>query len=324
MREPLRIYGIVQFTTPLFCSADVLGKTVDISIGGHTGTLTLPSLPVWGKPEDDPLHKPLLAPAPARNWKRGERLVYWGSPVSYPAGEASVELAMMEFPLHPDNLESGAQQIYEGFRAWLELFEKYVILFTSQNTRRSVSGGDGPGYIELLINGDARLRRVSMTNPTTIVIESTERDEALHLEQFKEASRLASQGLPPRLEYRLLLEAYGARKNGDYRKSIIEAATALEVCLTNRIMNEFDTQGVSFGEPLLQKFRMLGGRFELARILGISFPPKDYVSLVINPRNEVIHRAGFPDKTLANRVIEEVEELLQLFSPRIHQDAPEV
>jgi hypothetical protein len=323
MPEPT-LYGIVEFSTSLFCSSDTLGQTVDISIGGHTGTLALPSLPDWGEHEEDPLHRPLLGPAQARTWKRGESLIYWGRPNSYPSGDASVELALIEFPLHPDNLESSAQRIYEGFGAWLDLFEKYVILLTTQNTRNLVYSGDGPGRIELLIKEDAGLRHLCRTNAKRVTFEISGGGEALHLEQFREASRLSSQRLPPRFEYRLLLEAYNARKNDDYRKAIIEAANALEICLTARIMEEFDTQRISFGEKLLQKFRMLGGRFELVRILGISLPKKDYERLVIQPRNDVVHQAAFPDKALTNQVIAEVEELLRLFSPQVCQDAPEV
>jgi hypothetical protein len=145
-------------------------------------------------------------------------------------------------------------------------------------------------------------------------------DESLHLEQFREAAQLASKVLQPRLHYRMLLEAYSARRTEDYRKAIIEAATALEICLTMRILDEFNAQGISFGEKLLQKFRMLGGRFELVKLLDISLPDKDYSTLVINPRNEVIHRASFPDKQLANQVIAEVEELLHLFSPQLYEN----
>lgn len=235
-----------------------------------------------------------------------------------------MKLALIEFPLHQENLEVGAQQIYKDFGPWLDLFEKYVILLPTQNTRSRISGGDGSGRIELLINEDGGLRHISRINPQPITIELSGDHEVLHLEQLKEASHLTSQCLPPRFEYRLLLEAYGARKNEDYRKAIIEAANALETCLTVRIMEEFDTLRVPFGEQLLQKFRMLGGRFELVRLLGISLPEKDYESLVIKPRNDVVHRAAFPDKALAIQVIAEVEHLLRQFSPQVHQDRPEL
>ncbi len=319
------LYGIVEFSTPLLCSADALGQTVDVSIESHAGKLTLPSLPDWEEQEEDrfaPLRKPLLGPAPAQTWKRGEGLIHWGQPKSYPARDASVKLSLIEFPLHSNDLESGAKEIYEGFGKWVALFEKYIMLLTTQNTRAVVTGNDGPGRIELLINENDELRHISRKISQSFTIEISRNDETLHLEQLSEAARLSSHGFLPRFEYRLLLEAYAARKREDYRKAIIEAATALEICLTARIMKEFETQRVSFGEKLLDKFRMLGGRFELVRILGISLPDKDYKSLVINPRNDVIHRADFPEKALANQVISEVRELLLLLSPQFYQDVP--
>ena len=81
-------------------------------------------------------------------------------------------------------------------------------------------------------------------------------------------------------------------------------------------------QRISFGDRLLKKFRMLGGRIELLRIMGITLPNKDYEALVVGPRNDVVHKAGFPDERLAHQVICEVEDILRLFSPKIHEDQP--
>ncbi|MBM4307278.1 MAG: hypothetical protein FJ123_11150 [Deltaproteobacteria bacterium] len=297
-----------------------MGQTVRVLFGGVEGTLTLPSLPEWGEHEKDPLHKPLLGPAAARTWKRGETPIYWGSPTSYPTGTATVDLALLEFSSEPENYDNAAQKIYETFGPWLKLFEDYVKLLTKQRTSNTISGGDGLGHLELLFDDGSRLKHISRRTPTTISIEMSSKDESLHLEQFSEAAQTASKGLLPRLHYRMLLEAYTARRNEDYRKAIIEAATALEACLTVRILEEFNAQGISFGEKLLQKFRMLGGRFELIRLLDISLPEKDYSTLIVNPRNDVIHRASFPDKKLANKIIAEVEELLNLFSPQLYEN----
>jgi len=315
-----KVFGIVEFAETLFCAADSLGQTVNISLAEHAGTLTLPSLPEWDKNEQDPLHKPLLGPPPARTWKRGESPINWGRPTTYPTGTSEVKLALLEFSLALEDADVSTHEIYAVFEPWLRLFEQYVILMTTQHTRNRVSGGDGPGRLELLFGEDSGLKHIPHRTPTSITIEMGGDDESLHLEQLREAAQLASSDLNPRLQYRMLLEAYCARRNGDYRKAIIEGATALEVCLTARILEEFNTQGISFGEKLLQKFRMLGGRFELIRLIGISLPEKDYATLVINPRNDVVHRAEFPDKALANQVITEVEELLQLFSPQFHEN----
>ena len=54
----------------------------------------------------------------------------------------------------------------------------------------------------------------------------------------------------------------------------------------------------------------------MVRLLEIPLPEKDYVGLILNPRNDVIHAAEFPSKPLSNQVIGEVEELLKLYSPQ--------
>jgi hypothetical protein len=313
-----KVFGIIEFAEALFCAADTLGQAIDISFAGYEGTLTLPSLPEWGRDEQDPLRKPLLAPPPARTWKCGDSLINWGRPNSYPDGTSNVELALLEFSLVSENAETNAQEIYAAFGPWLRLFEQYVKLLTTQQTRTRVSGGDGPGMLKLLFDEDSGLRHIPRNISTSIIIIMGGSDESLHLEQIKEAAKLASKGFHPRLQYQMLLEAYSARRKKDYRKAIIEGATALEICLTMRIEDEFNMQGIAFGDKLLQKFRMLGGRFELIRLLGVNLPEKDYSTLVINPRNDVVHRAAFPDEALANQVIAEAEELLQLFSPQLY------
>jgi len=314
------LYGIIGFSASLYCAEDVLAKTVDISVGGHKGKLTLPSLPDWGESESDPLHKPLLPPDNAKEWKRGEKPLYWGRPLSYPSGNASVELALLEIKLNDNHLESVSQDIYKNYSSWLNLFRQYVILLTKQNTYSRVTGGDHSDHLELLINGEEGLKSIHRTNKPVITVQISDVDHALHFEHFKKAADLSSKNYSPRLEYQMLLQAYLAQEDGDYRKAIIEASSALEISITSRIMEEFQSQRISFGLKLLEKYRMLGGRFELVRVLGIPLPVKDYKKLVIGPRNDVIHKAKFPEQKIANQVITEVEELLQLFSPKIYQD----
>ncbi len=302
----MHIFGIVKFSLPLFCSKDSLGQSVEICIAGNDSTLTLPSLPEWTENESDPLHMPLVPPTEAKTWKRGEKLIFWGSPVSYPSGEAQVEKALLEFNLPSKHADEICQEIYHKFRSWINLFEQYVVLLTTQNTRSAIEGGDCSDRLELLEAKGGGFSHISRKQSEPIVVTLSDTDESLHLEDLKEACRLASLQLAPRLEYAMLLEAYSARQNADYRKAIIEAATALEICLTGRIREEFETQGISFGEGLLKKFRMLGGSLELIRLLSIPLPDKDYVDLILNPRNKVIHKAIFPGKILANQVLSEV------------------
>jgi hypothetical protein len=225
--RPKAVFGLINFSPELLCDEDALGQPIEITVGKNTGTLTLPSLPDW---TGDPLHKPLLSPLPARTWKRGDNLIEWGKPFSFPTGRGGmVRRGLMRFQAKPGDLKTTAQQIFKDVRRWFHLFEQYVNLFMAQKRKsgaRILSGGED--RFELLINDGYNPKHIGCGDPTVVEIQMSETDESLHLETIKQACQLSSLGLSPRLEYQLMLEAYSARRNGDYRKALIEAATALE------------------------------------------------------------------------------------------------
>lgn len=316
------VQGLIEFPQSLFCFSDSIGQTVDIEIAGRKGVLILPSLPEWEPEESDPLRKWLLAPPKAKKWKRGEKPIFWGRPTSYPTVCADIERAYVEFDCDADSRDSVAQDIYLEFPKWYELFDDYVVLLSKQRTRREANIGQGRERIELYFDGGEELQRISPSQPITLTAYVSSGTDALRLSQFQQAAFLSSRSLPPRLEYRLLLQAYVARNTADHRKAIIEAANALEVALTSRITEEFRRQEIAFGDALMKKFRMLGGRFELARAMNISLPDINYTELVVTPRNEVIHRSRFPDMNLVNQAIAAVEQLLEVLSPNLEQDDP--
>jgi len=315
----MQLFGIIKFEPSLICSKETLGQSVQISVAGNIGKLTLPALPEWTDNEKDPLHMVLIPPEKANTWKRGEEKLYWGSPVSYPSGESHVRKGLIEFNLTSEQTEQKSQDIYQEFPHWINLFKKYVVLLTKQNTKRNIEVKNNSNALELLLDNDGDLSLVSRKKAVEIVVYLSNSDESLHLDELKEACHFASSQFLPRLEYEMLLESYFARENADYRKAIIEAAAALEICLTSRIAEEFIAQKINFGEKLSQKYRMLSGKFELIRLLDIQIPDKDYAALILNPRNQVIHKAIYPDAKLANQVIREVEEILKRFSPIMYQ-----
>lgn len=320
MVERQKIFGLIEFSQKLFCAADSLGRSVNIELGNYPVEFTLPSLPNWEVNEKDPLDKLLIGPNPAEKWKRGDDLIFWGKPTSFPDGNAYVNFALLEFSLEHNIIEDASQKIYSLFPSWINLFYKYVMLFTKQHTWNRIYVGDSPHELELLHYDENKLDHISCKIQQHIELEISDDDESLHYEQFVEASRLSSKFLNPRLEYQLLLDAFIARRKHDYRKVIIEGASALEVSLTTRIQEEFDSQKINFGKKLLDKFRMLSGRFELARVLGIELPDKDYNTIIVNTRNDVVHRASYPDRKTAELFIKEVESLINLLTPQIYEN----
>lgn len=314
----MNVHGIVKLSTPIFCSSSTLGQSCEITVANQTCTLTFPSLPILEV--DDGWGTALLPPEKVKPWKRGEKSLCWGYRVNYQSGESRVEKVLFSCDVNRNSKEELCHGIYKEFGKWLRLFRMYVSLLTKHNSW-SVSGrSEYAQSLELYEDTEDTLMRINDKNPIEVSVHLDRAETALNYDQLVEACRLASLQLEPRLEYQMLLCAYEASGKKDYRKAIIESATALEICLTERIYQEFDNQGISFGDKLMKKYRMLGGLFDLIRMLEIGLPDKDYMELIQTPRNRVVHKANFPDARLANQVISEVEELLELFSPVIHVD----
>lgn len=323
MSEKL-VYGLLELSPSLYCASEVLGKSFKIKIGGCDGDIILPSLPDWKEETKEPWRLPLTPPLPAKKWKRGEKPIYWGDITTYSPHKvsdirANVKHILLEFQVPQDGFEDTCQEIYQGFKGWIELFKKYIVLITTQGTRKGLIVSDGIEGFELLTKEKDDLHRIPpKKNPTEIIIQS-HKDTSLHIDHIKKACFLASQQLQPRLEYEMLLEAYSARKDGDYRKAVIEAATALEICLTEGLLEEFEVKGAkTYGELLLKQYRTLGGRLKLVKLLNIEIPNKNYEELIVVPRNKLVHQAKFPTHAEANQVVNSVEELLSKFSPDFH------
>jgi hypothetical protein len=316
----MQILGIVEFSPALFCAKNALGQSVSITIAGVEGFLAIPSLPEWSKDDKDPLRQKLVSPPEVKTWKSGEHPILWGKPVRYPSGHSQVEKAVLKFDLESENEENTGQKIYEVFPHWLNLFKQYIQLFTTQYTmgERNIVI-DQYENLTLFKSQNDKFEVISNLQYDSLTIEIGGKDTSVHLEHLQEACRLASLLAEPRLEYALLLDAYSAHAVGDYRKAIIESAASLEIGLTSRIIQEFKPRNIDFGEHLLNKYKTLGGRLELAQILKIIQPDPDYRMLIVGKRNSVIHDGVAPDRKTAKAALEKVSTLLNLLSPIIHQ-----
>ncbi len=315
-----QILGLIDFPFSFRCSKEVLGKSVKISIGEITAKITFPSYPYLEDDKFDLLARSLDSPILFKNLSKGGKPIQWGEIVTS-QGSSIIESATLEFMVPSDQVEVISKEVYAEFENWLKLFEQYVRLLTSQITRLHINTFNGyENALSLFSNSESTLNYISAHRTTCLRGSLADAKNDLTLKKLQECCRLASSGYEPKLEYKLLLEADNARNNNDYRKAIIEAATALEVSLTKKLLDEFLAKNISFGNELLKKFRMLGGKFTLCKIVGIQLPTNDYEKMIIEPRNNVIHKSVFPDRQDANKVISEVEKYLHAFSPIFHED----
>lgn len=311
-----KLYTIISFEPPITCSMDCLGNRETIEISGLEGTLEMPGPPDWSDSPKDPLNIPLAAPHDAVSWKLGNDSIFWGRPTCYPTGMSDIYRVLLTFEVDDELLDDYSEKIRRNLDRWKKLFVDYVELITKQRryTNIGISKDDGAHYQIFFEADDGKLIRTRNSSVGEIVAIRQDENDALKGQQFKHICRLASRGAPP-IEYQLQLDAYRALFNADYRKAIIETAVAAETALTNSIRSKLITSGIGYADQLIEKFRMLGGRLELAKIIQLELPNIDFKSVLVYPRNDVIHRGEYKDASIALSAIKATDALLNKFCP---------
>ncbi len=302
-------YGLVHLGEfGIQCDREVLGRSFPIEVGGHRGKLELPSLPVDWPTATDPLHQPLLAPPQASDWRKGSEALFWGRPDVSPAGHSSVDLILMTFDRPNGSIETAVNEISADSGRWHKDFEDYISILTGQ--RCGASALDRRRFDIFYWSRDKRAHPDPI--PSEAPTHITER--RLNIEDLERICTWCSERKPPRLEWRLLLDARRAFCSGDFRKTIIEASVAIEVTLTLAIERELDSNGTTFADGLLENFRTLSGRVKLAKLIGLSAHFDEIEKFLVNSRNRVAHRGSYPDRASSKKALDLAEKVTHLLS----------
>ncbi len=315
-------YGLIRFDESIDCTKDTLGSKADVVIGGVAGILELPSPAPWGTERPaDPLNVPLMPPSGALTWKEGGKPMFWGRPCRYPDGWSSIHKALLIFELPHDLMSVKAASVQKGFARWYRLFHQYFELVTKQQSLSWVESDEYSAHFDLFRWGaNGKADRPYETEPHSVTVFTSDTDELLlKPNQFAEICALASSSKEPALHYRIQLEAYRAARNGDFRKAIIEAGTAAELGLARAAKEMMSASGITFVDELVKRFQALGGKLELARIVGVSLPDIDYKTRLVTPRNGVIHRGLFASRETAVEAISVADELLRAICPALQE-----
>ncbi|MFM0320080.1 hypothetical protein PQR36_34745 [Paraburkholderia nemoris] len=312
------VYGLAWFEEAIACARDVLGHRETISIGGVKGTIEFPGLPNWSPTDSDPLNMPLVSPDVAKDWKRGGEPVWWGHPTSHPTGNASVSCVLLEFVIQDSELKSAGIQIREAFMLWRSTFNDFLELITKQRRTRAVEVTGEVSGLHLFYRDAEGKHAWAYDDNIHVAITTTSADTRLKLAQLKQICRLCSSSVRPSLEYSLQLDAYRALRRADYRKAVIDSATAAEVVLTKAIVKRCNEIGDNPEKRLKERqYRTLGGRLALARTLAIPVPDIDLYLVVVDPRNDAIHGGKAMIKGTATQAVHAVDDLLTTLNPSL-------
>ena len=300
--------GLISLSESILCKKEILGQVKDTTIAGVDVKIHFPQLPVFD--EGDPqigINNPLLPPEIATTWKRGNEALFWGSPQNYPSGNSFVDLLAISVACKIDKRTEIARALYEGIKTWVKSFADYLQLSSKQNTDRDKNiENKSRGWLEILglecIPGlVAEHIFVTVPNTNSFVSEA----------QVDEALQFAASGKELHLEYQMLLSSYRARKECQNRQAIIDACSAVELCLDAYLINNLQKLDLT---PSEYDNKSLGSKFDLVKSIDKSFPKEDQQALIVKPRNDVAHnREVNPSDRTTDALISCVERCLQHF-----------
>jgi hypothetical protein len=134
-------------------------------------------------------------------------------------------------------------------------------------------------------------------------------NDYLSKEIISRAIEYSNKDLKPAAAYLFIRDAIFHYNNKEYRRSILDASTAIEIALTERLLEEFSNRNIKdkkFINSLLKKYHSLGGRIDLIIALDIGLPrsPSEYTNFLSRIRNRAIHGGYKSDRIEAKKVID--------------------
>lgn len=239
----------------------------------------------------------------------------WRDPVGAPVPTHAV-IERLRFATHGAAADDAALQVtQEHFardqRAWWQRLAEWIGVVSSQD-----------------LTGFGRRRRgrsllgLSMWNPD--VPEGQESGfstlnlgdlrpfcgEPLTKSQLATCMRLTGEEVRPPLAWLLLCDARSLMRYGEYRRAVLDAATATELALTE-ILDKYATATATPAVMAkVKKTKTLGRLNDLARQLVPSVIPADVQARVIDPRNAATHEGQEPTQQIAELAMSTAIELV--------------
>lgn len=308
----MNLYTIYNFKNNFTFCNDCIGKKIEITIKNKPVTIFFPNISsnVQELLKDNSMYFSKCIIQPDIDIENLNPDLDWGHLISYPNIEIEINQILIMFSENDkDIILNNINDYFITFFDYLKIISKKVFDFSYKSST---------SYNQLFYLKNKKLYK---TNDTTIIEEPSivfdpESNNGINFDILVKALNYAS-NIDIALEYKLLLNSYSSFENNDFRSAIIEATSSLEISLSNKILSTLTS--INFPEPnkLLKKYKMAGGKFELATILHILLPTQDYKEKILTPRNKVIHNGIFIDKETTLTAIKEVEKYLDAFSPLI-------
>ena len=283
MTKRRRFEGVLHLPWPLPVVTEALGLSQSVVIGSHQARISLPTLE--GEFPNSRLVSPLdRKGAGLRNDLRS--LASWGfQGTRTQCNVGAVRISMLL------NGADAIPGVATALRAWLEIVQIWVESWLQS----PIDAGSPRGDLDLILASGRKPMTTTSLHPRIVIV----RGRVLSEPQVRGAFRQASRGGLPPAEHTLLASGRRAILDGDTRRAVIEAGSAVEVAMSGYITNRLTTRGLpsAFAEKVTTNANGVVGLHDLCSSLG--WEPtvsKGRISRELaEVRNHAAHRGTVPD-----------------------------
>lgn len=282
----------------------MLATELPARIGGCAGIVTTPELPeisgsdiAWVRLRPPSSLSTRTLELYAR-YGDPSREADWGGPWQWPTLHSKFAALGLRFPSILDASAAAftketAERIRVDLPEWTNRLIAAVEVISRQlvnPVRRTHLAAHDPFLCAPLIEG-----RGSLLDASTVTSTAYMNDEETLLTPplWARAVEVANSKQAPLLEHILLRDARHALRNQEYRRCVVDAATALEVSLSTRLVRELERSlGMKAAATVLKRSQTLGSKCALGVSMDLPMGPQDLQQDLVEPRNKAVHEGA--------------------------------
>lgn len=295
----MKVEGYIKFENSLPLKGNSLNKEFQIKVLNIIGSLVTPRLaPDFNIKKENEFAPQLLKPEGS-----SPRLakVNWGSVGMLPDGDSYVNCCYLYFQIESEVAREIGADLSQAIESWRKLFIENLSVISKMDLRGPekdgpYSGSHGSHYLFADIqNSTGKFDSERFYHPQTITLYSPVIGKnAVSSDQISTSIQLANEHKRPVLEFYLLLDSQRELVEDNFRKVVLDAATALEVCFIKLISANLNIDD-ALKNLLLEKHNSLFQKRQLLKVLKIDLPrlPQEYQDFE-KLRNKAIHAGTLP------------------------------
>jgi hypothetical protein len=310
------IEGFYDWGPGVIVTADCLDGSYETALAGRQLNVVLPTFdgstvtepPLRYKRPDKWVNVDPPNPwGELRSWNRARD----GSPVPVTICIRRVRILVSVDPAEAADSNLGPQ-LDDALSPWWDALSSWVEVVTGQDLANL---GDRrpkqPQTFHLWAgNPDGTMRPLSMLFHGTIHPQVN----ALTAHRLRGCLAAVARGQAPPPERLHLADARSLHNDGQWRRAVIDAATAAEVAITSWLDNRLSSAEPEVKAALLDTPLTLGRLHRLYTQLGGALP-RNFDELVVKPRNNAAHRGMSLDQAESAAAIETTSALLDATTP---------